>query len=168
MEMTEDLRTCFPSHLCQIVVIRQHHAPFHSGEQRCRNFSKLSKIVLTNSPICLLGGSFPTIPVTVGNTPFWREVISNASRTWIEAFVLEASKIFSREVIQFCSCNTISLLICEMRRKGFSLLSHSIFKSTLRDESIGMLTQMCEGKLTRNENTNLSQSSDSFGSFLPS
>lgn len=32
------LRVCFLSHLCQIVIIRQHQSPFHSWGQKCRKF----------------------------------------------------------------------------------------------------------------------------------
>jgi hypothetical protein len=73
IEITEVLRVCFPSHLCQIVIIRQHHSPFHSWRQICRNFSKLPKITMTNWPICLQGDSIPNFPATVGNTQLWKE-----------------------------------------------------------------------------------------------
>lgn len=111
------LRVCFLSHLCQIVIIRQHQSPFHSWGQKCRKFSKFPKIMLTNWKIleiwtiCLWWDSFPTLPVTVGTPSFGEKSLTS----WIE----ECSSIFSGKL--FVSIHVIQLACCiQDEKKMFS------------------------------------------------
>lgn len=134
METTKVRRMCFPRYLCQIFIIRQHHSPFQNWEQKYRKFSKLH-----NWPTDKFRQSGSSVSRETISPFFllqcWREVIDIMD--W--GFCFRRFESLFREV----ESNTVSLLYARWKEKCFSLLSHSIFKSTQRDKSMDADTNVC-------------------------
>lgn len=101
MEITNVLRVCFPRYLCQIVIIRQYHSPFQNWGGKAENSVNCPTGQLTNS-----GNLAPLSPGRQFPHSSGYNVEEKSLTSWIEAFGLEGSRVFSErwKVIQLACC----------------------------------------------------------------